>query len=826
MRTLVHDLRFGARMLVKHPGFTLIAVLTLSLGIGANTAMFSLVHAVFLRPLPFPQPQRIVMLFETAPSAGVGRQGFAPANYSDLKAHQQVFSHISGLLHSEMTLTGAGEPERLEGFNLMDGDAFDILGIAPARGRRFLPEEYQRGSHRVLLISHRLWQQRFGGAADVIGKSLLLNDEPYLVVGVLPADLRFLNADASFWAPAAVTPTLLAYRDVRSVRVIARLKPGVTREQAQAETAARLQQIARDVPDEADDLGALVEPLHDYLTGDVRRPLLVLVSGVAFVLLIGCANLANLLLSRAVSRRKEIAVRVALGVGRWRIARQLITESVLLSVIGGACGLFVAAWSLAVLRQFIPRALTSSASVGLDGPVLAYTLGLSVLTGVLFGLVPAWQATRLDVHEALKQGGARAGSSHRRLQNVFVVAEVAMALVLLIGAGLLIQTFYHLRQIDLGFRAERMLTLRTPLPRLRYSDHAQRTLFFQQALERVRLIPGVTAATYVSQPPLAGRGGVYTVDIEGRAAQSSIGGTPSGSPYRSPSGSPPDAGHRQVGPDYFRTMGIAITQGRDFDERDTLRTQPVAIINETMARRYWPNESPLLKRFGINDETPTGARVPALTIVGVAADVAQSGLETEIRPEFYLPHAQVTYNSTSIPSYWMIRTAGDPVSVATAARGAIHAIDPNLLVADVRTMDARLDQFVAERRLRTTLLTAYAGLALLLAAIGIYGVLADFVTQHASEIGIRMALGARTGDVMHLVLRRGMSLALVGVTLGLIAAWTVTRLMRTLLFGVDVADPTTFSAIALMLLCVALAACWIPARRAARVDPLIALRHE
>ena len=453
-------------------------------------------------------------------------------------------------------------------------------------------------------------------------------------------------------------------------------------------------------------------------------------------------------------------------------------------------------------------------SVGLDGPVLAYSLGLSVLTGVLFGLVPAWQATRLDVNEALKQSGGRTGSGHRRLQNVFVVAEVAMALVLLIGAGLLIQTFYHLRQIDLGFRAERMLTLQTPLPRLRYREHAQRTVFFQQALERVRQIPGVTAATYASHPPLAGRGGVYAIDIEGRVSRSTQ------------SGSPLDAGHRQIGPDYFRTLGIALIQGRGFDDRDTLRTQPVAIVNETMARRYWPNESPILKRFSIDDETPTGARVPALTIVGVAADVAQSGLETEIRPEFYLPEAQVTYNSTSIPGYWMIRTAGDPSSVAAAARAAIHAVDPNLLVANIRTMDARVDQFVAERRLRMTMLTAYAGLALLLAAIGIYGVLADFVAQHASEIGIRMALGAQTGDVMHLVLRRGMGLALAGVTLGLLAASAVTRLMKTLLFGVSVADPMTFSVIALMLLCVALAACWIPARRAARVDPLVALRHD
>jgi putative ABC transport system permease protein len=813
MRTLPHDLRFAVRMLVKHPGFTLIAVLTLSLGIGANTAMFSVVHAVFLRSLPFPQPERIVMVWERVPSARVDRQGFAPGNYADLKARQQVFSHIGGLFRTEMTLTGAGEPERLEGFTVMDPDAFTILGVTPAHGRLFLPGEYQRGAHHVVLISHRLWQQRFNGASDAIGKSLALNDESYVVVGVLPADFQFLNANASFWAPAAVSPTLLAYRGSRGLRVIARLRSGVTQAQAQADTAARMQQIARDVPDEADDLGAIIQPLHDSLMGDVRRPLLVLLAGVAFVLLIGCANLANLLLSRAVARRKEIAVRVALGVGRWRIARQLITESVLLGLAGGACGLFVAAWSLAVVRQFIPPGLTSAARVGLDGPVLAYTLALSALTGVLFGLVPAWQATRLDVHEALKQSGARAGSSHRRLQNVFVVAEVAMALVLLIGAGLLIQTFYHLRQIDLGFRAEQMLTWQTPLPRIRYTDHTRREMFFQQALERVRLIPGVVSATYVSHLPLAGRGGVYAIDIEGRAAPSL------------PSGRVLDAGHRQVGPDYFQVLGIAITQGRRFDDRDTLLTQPVAIINETMARRYWPNESPLLKRFGIADETPTGAPVPPLTIVGVAADVAQSGLETEIAPEFYLPHAQVTYNSSSIPSYWMIRTAGDPSRVAAAARGAIHAVDPNLLVADVRPMDARLDQLVAQRRLRTTLMTAYAGLALLLAAIGIYGVLADFVTQHASEIGIRMALGAQTADVMHLVVRRGMGLALAGVTLGLMTAWAVTRLMKTLLFGVGVADPMTFSAIALLLLGVALAACWIPARRAARVDPLVALRH-
>ena len=811
MRTLLYDLRFGARMLLKHPGFTLVALLTLSLGIGANTAMFSLVHAVFLRSLPFPEPARIMMLWETVPSKSVYRQGFAVGNYSDLKAQQQVFSHMAGVFLSQMTLTGNGEPERLEGFNVLDRDAFDILGVRPLHGRLFLPDEYQRGSHRVVLISHRLWQHRFGASPGAIGKTMVLNEEPFIVVGVLPPDFQFLNADASFWAPSGVTPAYLTYRGSHSMRVLARVKPGVTETQAQAETAARMRKIARDVPGEADDLGAFVQPLHDYLTGDVRRPLLVLLAGVAFVLLIGCANLANLLLARAVSRRKEIAVRLVLGVGRWRIARQLVTESVLLSVVGGACGLFVAAWSLAVLRQFIPEGLTTS-RVGLDATMLAYTLTLSVLTGLLFGAVPAWQATRLDVNDALKQSGVRAGRSHRRLQNIFVIGEVAMALVLLIGAGLLMQTFYHLQRADLGFRAERLLTLHTPLPRLRYPDHAQRMAFFQQTLERVRLIPGVASAAYASHLPLAGRGGVYVVDIEGRVRVEQ-------------SGSPIEAGHRQISPDYFRTLGIPIMQGRAFDDRDTLLTTPVAIISETMARRYWPNESPLMKRFGIDDETPAGERVPALTIVGVAGDVAQSGLDAEIRPEFYLPQTQVNYNRFSVPGYWIIRTAGDPLSVAGAARDAMHAFDANLLVADVRTMEARLDQLVAPRRLRATLLAAYAGLALLLAAIGIYGVLADFVTQHTAEIGVRMALGAQAGDVMRLVLRRGVGLTVVGVIIGLAMAFALTRLMKTLLFGVGVADPLTFSGIALLLLGVALLACWIPAHRAACVEPFVALRQ-
>jgi putative ABC transport system permease protein len=807
---MFQDLRYGVRLLLKHPGFSLIAILTLALGIGANTAIFSLVNAVLLRTLPFPQPERIMTVWEAALSDGVAKQGFAPGNYSDLKAQQTVFAQMSALTSSQMNLTGEGGPEKLEGFAVLEKEALEILGVKPALGRLFLPGEYVRGANKVLLISHSFWQQRFSGAPDVLGKGLTLNDESYVVVGVLPASFEFLNPDASYWVPAGYNAPMLAYRAGHGLRVLARLKPGVTQTQAQAEIQMLMQRVARAHPAEAGKLSAFVQPLHQHLTGEVRRPLLVLLVAVGLVLLIACANLANLLLARASARRKEIAVRAALGAGRARIVRQLLTESVLLAGVGGVCGLLVATWSFAVLRQLIPPGLAASATLGLDGQVLAYTLGLAALTGVLFGLAPAWQATRVDVNEALKQGGGRAGIGQRRLQNALVVAEVALALVLLIGAGLLIQTFYRLRQVEVGFRVENVLAVQTRLPRARYLDHSKRTAFFQQTLERVRALPGVVSAAYTSELPMAGRGGIYNITIEGRPAAAGVA---------------LEAGHHQVSLDYFTTLGIPLRQGRVFDERDTLQTPGVALINETMARRFWPNESVLGKRFSIDDDIQ-GKPVPPLTIIGVVGDVKHQGLENDVWPELYLPYAQVTYNSYSIPSNLVIHTTVDPLNLAAAVSGAIHAADPNLPVADVRTMAAQLDELVAQRRLRMTLLTAYAGLALLLAAVGIYGVLAYFVTQHTTEIGLRMALGAQAGDVLRFVLRRGMGLAVAGVGLGLLTSLAVLRLMETLLFGVSATDPLTFGGIALLLLGVAFVACWLPARRATQVDPLTALRHE
>jgi putative ABC transport system permease protein len=807
---MFQDLRYGARMLRTQPGFTLIATLTLALGIGANTAIFSLINAVLLRALPFPQADRIMTIWAEAPADGIAKQSVAPGNYADLKAQQTVFDKMAALTRSEMNLTGMGEPEKLEGFAVLEPEMLDILGVKPALGRLFLPGEYARGANKVVLINHGFWRQRFGGAADVIGKELTLNDEKFVIVGVLPANFQFLNPAASFWAPAGFSQQMLAYRFAHNLlTVIARLKPGGAEAQAQAEVKTIMRRIAQDHPAEAGRLSAFVQPLREHLTGDARRPLLVLLASVGFVLLIACANLASLLLARAGARRKEIAVRVALGAGRLRIVRQLLTESALLASVGGLCGLLVAVWSFALLRQLIPQGLAASVTLGLDGQALAYTLGLSLLTGVLFGLAPAWQATRMDVNVALKQSGSRSGAGHNRLQSAMVVGEVALALVLLIGAGLLIQTFYRLRQVDVGFRVENTLTLQTRVSRARYTDHAKRTSFYQQTLERVRELPGVVSAAYASRQPLASLRGIYTLTIEGRSAQGGVA---------------MEADHRQISPEYFATLGIPLRQGRAFDERDTLRTEPVAVVNETMARRFWPDESPLGKRFAI-DEDGAPASHP-LTIIGVVGDVKHRGLEYDIRPEFYLPHAQVDYNIFSIPSYLIVRTAGDPLSLAAAVRLAIHSVDPSLPAAEVRTMESLIDEMVAQRRLRMTLLAAYAGLALSLAAVGIYGVLSYFVTQRTAEIGIRVALGARANDVLRLVLRRGMRLAIVGVGLGLIASYAVTRLMKSLLFGVSATDPLTFGGVALLLTGVALLACYLPARRAMKVDPLVALRRE
>ncbi len=806
---LWQDLRFGARILLKNPGFTLIAVITLALGIGANTAIFSVVNAVLLRPLPFNEPARLVTVWEEAARDGVVKQRVAPGNYSDWKAQQSSFAQMAAIADSELNLTGEGEPEKLEGYAVMT-EFLALLGVRPALGRDFTPEEGRHGAPKVALISHHFWQRRFHGERSVIGKELLLNDEKYTVVGVLPAGFQFLNPEASFWVPAAWRPQMLAYRRGHYLTVIARLKTGVTLAQAQADLGAIMERIRREHPDETGRLGALVEPLREHLVGNVRRPLLILLASIGCVLLIACTNIASLLLARAAGRRREMAVRTALGAPSWRIVRQLLTESLLLAMAGGLSGLLVAQWGFAVLQQLIPANLNLTAVPLLDWQVLGYALGLSLVTGLLCGLAPALQAAKVNVNEVLKQSGGRASVGHHRLQNAMVVAETALTLVLLIGAGLLIQTFYRLRTLDVGFRAENVLTMQIRLPRNKYLDHPKREAFYQQTLERVKALPGVVSAGYTSNLPLVWMSGIYQLEIEGRLPEPGI--------VR-------DAVHRQISADYLKTIGIPLRQGRYFDERDTLATQPVVIINETMARRYWPHENPVGRRIRLSDGDAYRAE-HWLTIVGVVGDAKQNGLEAAVKPEMYLPSSQVTYNYFSIPSWLTVRTTGAPLKLVEAVQRAVFAVAPDLPVSELSTLEARLAEQTVQRRFGMTLLTAFAALSLLLAALGIYGVLSYFVAQQTREIGVRLALGAHMSDVRKLVLKRGMTPVLIGVALGLSAALALTRLMKKLLFGVSATDPLTFAVIVSLLMIVALLACWLPAQRATKVDPIVALRVE
>jgi putative ABC transport system permease protein len=809
LETLWQDIRYDLRMLIKKTGFTVVALFTLALCIGANTAIFSLVNVVLLRPLPYHDPDRIATVWENTSSTGFTKQDVAPGNYSDLKNQQSVFEQITAVAHSELNLTGDGEPEKLEGCAVMTG-FLSILGVRPMLGRDFLPEEDRHGAKKVAIISYGLWQRRFGGESSVIGEELILNNEKYEVVGVMTPGFQFLNREEDFLVPAAFRPEMLAYRHGHYLTVIARLKQGVTFDQAQADLSTIMQRIARDHPEAAGKLGIYVQPLHEHLTGSVRRPFLVLLVAVGFVLLIGCANIANLFLTHASARHKEFAVRIALGAGRQRIIRQLLTESALLGVLGGACGILFAYWSFTLLQQMIPESMISSAVLKIDWQVLGCTLVLALLTGLIFGLVPALQISKFDVNEILKQSGERAGGSSHKLRSLMVVAEIALALVLLIGAGLLIQTFYRLRNLDVGFHADTVLTLRTRLPRGKYVEHAKRVGFYDQVLERVKALPGVVSAGYTSNLPLVWMSGIYGVEIEGRPLDSNA---------------VFDAVHRQISTDYFKAIGMSLRQGRHFDERDALQSQPVVIINETMARKYWPNENPLGTRFKIAD--PANGRPGLwLTIVGIVGDAKQNGLETAIRPEIYLPYQQVNYNFFSVPTILVIRTAGDPMIIVPSVRREVLAVDPELPVSNIQTMEDLLNEQVAQRRLGMVLLTAFAALALLLAVIGIYGVLSYFVAQHTPEIGVRLALGAQKGDVLKLVLWKGISLALIGVVIGLASSIALTRMMKSLLFGVSPTDPLTFMLLSLLILAVAFLACYIPARRATTVDPLIALRYE
>ncbi|MGB7923251.1 MAG: ABC transporter permease [Pyrinomonadaceae bacterium] len=810
METLWQDLRYGFRMLGKSPSFTLIAVVTLGLGIGANTAIFSLVSAVLVRPLNYLEPDRLVMVWEDEQRVGFPRETPAPANYADWKAQNQSFEDMAALEWQNFDLTGNGDPERVSAFGVTQ-NFFPLLGVSPALGRNFTAEEDQPGADRVAVISHSLWQSRFGADPGIIGRDILLNGEKRTIVGVMPQGFEFKVADIRLWVPMAFSAEKLANRNNHYLEVVARLKPGVTPEQANADIQSITHRIAATYPDEAEGMSAAVVPLREQFTGDVRRPLMMLLIAVGFVLLIACANIAGVLLSRAAAREREIAVRSALGASRWRIVRQLLTESVLLGGAGGLLGLILSLWAFAFLQQLIPAGMREMTTLKLDLPVLGFTLAISLLAGLIFGMAPALQASKTDLNEALKQGSGRGGgfgARQRLLRNAFVVAQVALALVLLVGAGLLIQTLRKLTGQYSGLRPESVLTVRTQLVSNRYKEHAQRAAFYDQVLARAKSLPGVDYAGYTTSVPLVWKGGANGLMLEGRAEEPGVGW---------------NAIHRQISPNYFQAVGLALRQGRPFTEQDNEGATPVAVINETMARLYWPEENPLGKRFKVAGPPDTN---PWLTIVGVVSDVRQMGADAPVKAEMYVPYRQASWNSFYAPRDLVLRTSVAPSSLVPAVRQAIYEVDPYQPLSGIRTMDEVLGRETAQRRLGMILLVAFAALALLLAALGIYGVLSYFVVQHTPEIGVRMALGAQPGDVLRLVIMRGMRLALAGVAIGLGGAFALTRLMKSLLFEVNATDPLTFGLIALLLTLVALLACLVPARRATKVDPIIALRYE
>ncbi len=809
METVIKDIRYAIRGLLKRPSFTVIALVTLALGIGANTAIFSVVNAVLLKPLPFHNPEQLVMVWEDATFAGFPRNTPAPANYFDWKTQNQSFVDMAATAETSFNITGDGEPERVSAYR-STSNFFPLFGVQPLLGRTFLAHEEQIGSEKVAMLSYSLWQSRYGGDRSIINRDILLNGEKFTVVGVLPANFQFLEQEVRLWVPLAFEPEERTNRGGHYLNVVARLKPGASSLQAQADMDAIMQRLGKDFPGPTMEgrLGAVVLPLHEQLAGDSRSSLIVLLVAVAFVLLIACANVAGLLLARAVGRRREIALRLALGAGRGRGVRQLLTESLLLAGVAGLLGSLLAYWSFSFLQGLVPEQMALASPLTLNLRILAFTILISVITGIIFGLVPALQAANFDLNDALKQTSSRATSSGR-LRSSLIVFEVALSLVLLVGAGLLIQTLFQLFGQYSVLEPEKVLTLRTILPREKYKELQQRDNFYQQVLQRVSHLPGVTSAGYSTSIPLSWKGGTNGIYPEG------ITNPVPGLAY--------DANHRQVSAHYLQTMNIPLRQGRYFDERDNAQSMSVGIINETMARQYWAGENALGRRFKIGGPNSDS---PWIQIVGIVGDIRQMGIDEPVKAEMYLPYQQIENSPWYNPRDLAIRTSGDAANLVGSVRQVIREVDPDQPISNVATMAEVLGTEAAQRRLGMIMLVGFAALALLLAALGIYGVLAYFVTQHTNEIGVRQALGATPRNILALVLKKGITLTLIGVGIGLAGAFALTRLMSSLLFGVKAADPLTFISVPLLLVGVAFVACYLPARRATKVDPLVALRYE
>ena len=808
MGTLLQDMRYGLRMLWQRPGFTLVAALTLALGIGANTAIFSVVNGVLLRSLPYFEPDRLVVLWQASdrnPNIHVSHLNLV--DWREQSRSFESFSAYSGRWGGKMTVTGGNEPERAFAVAVYQ-DFFKVLGVAPLVGRTFSTEDHRAGATPSVVVSYAFWQRRLSGDADLTNKTLNLGDASFNVIGVMPQNFSF-PSDTDLWLAKEQLGSDTSTRSSHNFVGIARLKPDVTLEQAQTEMSAIAARLAEQYPEDNRGMGARVVSLQDQLVGSVRPALLVLLAAVGFVLLIACANVSNLLLARALGRQKEIAVRTALGASPWRIVRQLLTESLLLSLMGGALGLLLADWLMGPLVALSPESLPRLGEIGIDGRTLAFTLGVSLLTSLIFGLLPAVRFSTPDLQVALKQGGQTPTGGSSLLRSALVVSEVALTLVLLIGAGLLMKSFWRLMQTNPGFNPEHVLTMQIALPQSEYKEEQQVVAFYQQLLGRAGSVPGVEAAGMINNLPLGGVNINGGFEVEGRAREQGGYG-----------------GFRITSPGYFQAMSIPIIKGRAFTEADNESSLPVAIISERVANATFPGEDPIGKRIrsGMDARSLTDAIAERwMTIVGVVGDVRHSGLEGKASSELYVPYMQRPRRAFEMTV--VLRTGVEPASLVPVMRGEVRAINKNLPV-EFEPMERVFEKSVAGRRYNMLLLGTFAALALVLSVMGIYGVLSYTVSQNTREIGIRMALGAQSRDVLKMVVSQGMTLTMIGVSIGLLSSFALTRLMTSLLYGVTATDPLTYAVVSALLLAVALLACYIPARRATKVDPMIALRYE
>jgi putative ABC transport system permease protein len=798
---MMNDLRFAARQLVRAPGFTALALLTIALGIGACTAIFSVVNAVLLRPLPYPESDRLVVIRETNlpqfPEFSV-----APGQYFSWLEQSTSWQSLAAFQRASYNLTGRGEPQLLM-VQRVTASYLPTLRIQPALGRNFTLENETPGRDQVVILTHGFWQRQLGGRADVLGQVLQLDGRPFTVIGVMPASFQD-DVRNQVYTPASYDAEDRAQHDAHYISVIGRLKPGLSLEQARSEMTVVADRLARELPDSNKGWGVKLSPMLEFAVGQVRPVLLALLGAVGFLLLIACANVANLLLVRATARAKEIAVRGALGAGRGRIVRQLLTESLLLSVLGGLLGVAVAYAGVSALLSLAPPDLPRAQEVSVDLGALAFSIGLAFLTGTAFGLVPALQVTRLDLQQTLKQGGrgATEGAHRHRLRGALVVGELAIALVLLVGAGLLMRSFVRLQQVDVGFQPDNALTMRVSLPDAKYKTPAEQTTFIDQVLRQLAAIPGVQAVGATQVVPLSGSDYNLAFSIQGR---------PPVTPQDMPS-----TNYYAVSPGYFRAMGIQLVRGRLLEPTDRADTTPVAVINETMARKYFPGEDPLGKQINITNGDSWRR------IVGIVRDVRQYDLERPFTVQSYEPVAQKPFDRLN----FVIRTAGPQAGLPAAIRAAVYQVDRSQPVASIRPLTELVARSMSRHRFAMILFGVFSAAALLLAGIGIYGVMAYTVRQRTGEIGVRIALGARTADVLGLVFRQGGRLLALGLAAGIAGALLLTRFLSALLFGVSAQDPLTFAAIACLLTFSAALACLLPARRALAVDPMTALRSE